>query len=80
MTTEDKDGEWVTVPTYAGIMGITNSRVYQKIRFGSLHSVSLSELAKTNWKAYSTIGRVGNCCIVVWLSDDDEGNKKGGNK
>lgn len=69
------DGEWVTVPTYAQIMGITNSRVYQKIRFGKLKSLSLKELAELDWIAYSRIGRVDNCCLVVWLAEDDCGRR-----
>lgn len=67
------DGEWVTVPEYAKIMGITNSRVYQKIQFGKLKSMTLKELAEVDWEAYKKIGRYTNCCVVVWLADDDDG-------
>lgn len=66
-------GQWVTVPEYAKTFGITNSRVYQKIQFGKLEAKTLQELAEEDWEAYSKIGRVTNCCVAVWLDDDDEG-------
>lgn len=66
-------GSWVTVPEYAQTFGITNSRVYQKIQFGKLESMTLKELAEKDWDAYCKIGRFSNCCVVVWLDDDDDG-------
>lgn len=72
-TPENSEGEWVSVSEYAGIMGISTPRVYQKIKEQKLYALDTAELASMYPDVYRKVGRgkSGACSMLVWLSEDD---------
>lgn len=72
-TPENSSGEWISVSEYAGIMGISTPRVYQRIKEGTLCALGIDELAVKYPDVYRKVGRgkSGACSMLVWLSEDD---------
>jgi len=72
-TPENSTGEWISVSEYAGIMGISTPRVYQKIKERKLYALDTAELLSIYPDVYRKVGRgkSGACSMLVWLSEDD---------